>query len=158
MIFGFPAPKEAESKDAYSEREDISRMKHSVRVLQGTLQVEKKLAQEYYTELCAKIQECENLKKDRYQLERKLDGLQELSDIQDELSHATNNLVLAEKTIAGYKSKVETMEVYRRKAIELENKMSDLESRASLADEQNVVSTCLNMNMWLHMFVLYRAS
>lgn len=137
-----------EPHDAYAEREDISRMKHSVRVLQGTLQVEKKLAQEYYTELCTKIQECENMKKDHYQLERKLDGLQEISDIQDELSHATSNLALAEKTIASYKSKVETLEVYKKKNVELEDKISDFESRAALRNEQHVVSACLNMTVY----------
>lgn len=134
-----------EQEGTYSEREEISRMQHSVRVLQGTLQVEKKLAQEYYTELCAKIQECENWKKGHYQLERKLDGLQEISDIQDELSQATSNLALAEKAIASYKSKVESLEVYKKRSIELESKMSDLESRATLGDEQHAVSAWLNM-------------
>lgn len=122
------------------DREEISRIKHSLRVLQGTLQVEKKLAQEYYTELCTKIQEHEDLKKDYFQLERKLDCLQGMNDLQDELAHATSSLASAEKTILTYKNKIESLEEYQEKATYLEGKLATLESEIGSHDEYKIVS------------------
>ena len=115
-------------------------MKHSVRVLEGTLQVEKKLAQEYYTELCSRIEEHESLRKDYCQLERKLECLQDVKDMQDELDHATSSLAAAEKSILAYKSKVEGLEVYKERALALESQVAVLESKVVLNEEDRVVS------------------
>lgn len=108
--------------------------------MEGTLQVEKKLAEEYYTELCTKIEEHEVLKKDYCQLERKLDCLQDMADLQDELSHATSSLAAAEKAISSYKSKVESLEEYREKATTLERRVASLQSETAACDEYKIVS------------------
>jgi chromosome segregation ATPase len=125
-----------------TEREEISRMKHSLRVLEGTLQVEKKLAQEYYTELCTKIQEHEDLKKDYCQLERKLDCLQGMKDLQEELDHTANKLDVAEKTLTTYEAKVHSLEEYKEKAEDMETKLRILQSQVSSAEEYRMVSWC----------------
>lgn len=115
-------------------------MKHSLRVLEGTLQVEKKLAQEYYTELCTKIQEHEDLKKDYYKLERKLDCLQDMADLQDELAHTASSLAVAEKSIVTYKSKIQSLEQYKEKAHGLESKLDVLRSEVASCEEYKMVS------------------
>ncbi len=115
-------------------------MKHSLRVLEGTLEVEKKLAQEYYTELCTKIQEHEDLKKNYCQLEGKLDCLRDMADLQDELAHTATSLALAEKSILTCKSKIESLEVHKERAISLESKITDLESQVASHDEYRMVS------------------
>lgn len=112
--------------------------------------MEKKLAQEYYTELCCKLQECEVLKSSHSQLERKLDYLKEMGDIQDELSHATVSLAAAEKSIVSYKNKVEVLEGYKDRTTELEAMMNTYESKVALCDQYQLVSEfrhnyfCLN--------------
>lgn len=128
--------------------EEISRLKHSVRVLEGTLKVEKKLAQEYYTELCSKILECEVLKNSHSQLERKLDCLKEMGDIQDELDHATVSLTMAEKSIMNYKNKIEVLEGYKEKTTELEAMMNTYEAKVALCEDYRLVS-----EFWLNFTV-----
>lgn len=118
---------------------EISRLKHSLRVTEGTLQVEKKLAEEYYTELCTKIEEHEVLKKDYCQLERKVDCLRDMADLQDELAHATSSLASAEKAISSYKTKVESLEQYKEKATTLERKLASLQSNIASCDEYKIV-------------------
>ncbi len=129
-------PPEKSKDKPNSIDEEISRLKHSIRVLEKTLQVEKKLAQEYYAELCVKIRECEDLKTDYVTLERKLDCLQEMSDIQDELVHSNKNLAAAEKTLISYKNKIDNLEVYKERAIELESKVKDVVQSQTTQHEQ----------------------
>ena len=93
--------------------------------------MEKKLAQEYYAELCIKIKECEDYKRDYCQLERKLDCLRQMNDIQDELAHANINLATAEKSLANYKNKIESLVEYKERAIKLEGELMEFESTAS---------------------------
>lgn len=121
-------------------------MRHSVRVLEGSLQVEKKVAQEYYNELCSKIQDYEELKAAHCQLERKLESLHEMKDIQDELDHTSLSLSSAEKSVQAYKGKVESLEVYKRKASEMEDRLSSYESKAALCDEYQMVSISWSYN------------
>lgn len=135
----------AEQGDSSADKEEISRLKHSVRVLEGTLQVEKKLAQEYYTELCSKIQECEEMKNHQNQLDRKLECLQQMSDIQDELAHAMRSLTAAEQSNMALQSKLENMEAYKEKATELEAKMSDYEAKVEQCKEYHMVSEVNNL-------------
>lgn len=143
------------------ENEEVSRLRHSVRVLQGTLQVEKQLAHEYYTELCSKIQEYEDLNTDYNRLERKLDRLQHLSDVEDELTHATACLASAEREIAGYKAKIESLEGCKQMIIELEGKLSKMDSLVASCEEYKLVSAscyvCCRMGSLLLLLYNYRA-
>ena len=123
-------------------------------MLEGTLQVEKKLAQEYYTELCSKIQECEELKNSHSQLERKLECLHEMSDVQDELAHMTLSLAAAEKSIAGYRNRIEVLEGYKEKAAEMEAMMRTYETKAAQCEEYHKVGELFLFGD-LHYFYLY---
>lgn len=114
-------------------------MKHSLRVLEGTLQVEKKLAQEYYTELCAKIEEHEDWKKDYYQLERKLECLQDVTDLRDELEHTSTKLAMAEKSLAACNNKIQSLETYKVKAEDLERQVETLQSEMKSCEEYKIV-------------------
>ena len=62
------------------ELEELSLLRHKVRVLKGSLDMENKLARDYYNELCAKVEEHEQLKKSYCKLESKLECQQQLSD------------------------------------------------------------------------------
>ena len=117
-------------------------MKHSLRVLEGTLQVEKKLAHEYYSELCAKIEEYEDLKKDFYQLERekKMGCLQDVKDLRDELEHTSTKLALAEKSLVTCNNKIQSLEVYKVKAKDLEHQVGTLQSEMGSCEEYKMVS------------------
>lgn len=123
-----------------ASKEEVSRLKHSVRVLEGTLQVEKKLAQEYYTELCGKIQECEELRNGYGQLERKVECLREMGDVRDELDQANLSLAAAEKSVLSYKSKIEVLEGYKEKTAELEATLKSCQRKAAMSEDYRVVS------------------
>lgn len=120
---------------------EISRLRHSVRVLEGTLQVEKKLVQEYYDELCIKIQELEDLRKEHALMQKKVSCLQGMADLQDELAHTNARLVAAEKDIVSYRSEVANLAAAKEKVAELEGKMGGLEYKASKCDEYKLVSS-----------------
>lgn len=120
--------------------EEISRLKHGIRVLEGTLRMEKKLAQEYYSELCTKTQDYEELKQEHCQLERKLENFQCIGDLQEELAHANMKLAVAEKSLASYKSKAESSEEWKEKASVLEREVSDLRSASVQFEDNELVS------------------
>lgn len=127
-------------QDSDDKEQEISRLKHSVRVLEGTLQVEKKLVQEYYEELCSKMEELESVRHAHTLLERKMGCLQNMTDLQDELSHTTAQLASAEKAIVNYQNKIVSLEGSREKLLELEGKLGSLEYKASKCEEYKLVS------------------
>ncbi len=102
--------------------------------------MEKKLVQEYYDELCTKMQEVEELKRVHSQLERKVGRLQNMTDLQDELAHTTTRLAAAEKAIVGYKNKIAGLECVKERMTELEGKIGGLEYKASKCGEYKLVS------------------
>lgn len=122
------------------ESEELSRLRHSIRVLDGSLKVETKLAEEYYAEMCAKIEECEKIKIDYCQLESKLECLHHMNDIQDELAQANMNLAAAQKSLANYKGQAQSMERYKEKALDLEIKLKDFDVTMSQLDDSKIVS------------------
>ena len=122
------------------ECEELLLHRHSIRVLEGSLKLETKLAQEYYTEMCSKIEECERMKKEYCQLESSLQCLHHMNDIQDELAHANMNLAIAQKSLAKYKGQAQSLEQYKAKVLELESKLKDFDMTMSQLDESNLVS------------------
>lgn len=135
----------------------MSRLGHNVRVLKSSLDMETKLAREYYTEWCAKIKECERLKEDYCQLEKKLECLHQMNDLQDELAHANMNLAAARKSLADYKGRAESLGRYKEKVVDLECKLKDFDTTMSQLDNTKLVS-CWNLEyiiMWHVRFVAF---
>jgi len=101
--------------------------------------VETKLARDYYNELCSKIEEHEQLKKNYFQLESKLGCLQELADLRDELAHTSVDLASAQKALVSYKDRAESVERYKEKVADLEAKMMDYEQISVQLDDARLV-------------------
>ena len=121
------------------EQEELSLLRHNVRVLKGSLEVETKLARDYYNEVCAKIEEHEQLKKNYFQLESKLGCLQELEDLKDELAHTSVDLASAQKALVSYMDRAASAERYKEKVADLEEKLKDYEQISMQLDDAKLV-------------------
>ena len=140
------------------EGEELSRLKHNIRVLETTLKMEKNTISEYYTEIVSKTEEYEQLRNSYSQLESKLECLQRMNDVQDELAHTKIELVAANKKLAVSKGKEKSLEEHKEKVADLERKVKDFDVIRSQLDESKLVSfsiclllffsfSCLNISL-----------
>ncbi len=117
-----------------------------MRVLRGSLDVETKLARDYYNELCVKLEEHEQLKKCYCQLQSKLECLHQMDDIRDELAQTSKDLADAQKSLVIYRDRAEALDRYKDKVADLETMVKDYEITSRQLEDAKLVSAG---NTWL---------
>ena len=123
------------------DRAEVNRLKHTVRVLEGALKIEKGHVRDYDEELHTKIKELEELKVDYGKIVKKVELLHDMTDLKDELAHSNECLAKAEKTIVDYKRQLSSLEGAKEKVVELENQVGGLTYKAQKCEEYKLVRT-----------------
>lgn len=140
--------------DPEDQSEEMCVLEHRIRVLQSTvdnqnnrikvlqtkLDDQENLLQECSAQLISKTEEHSSLESSYHKLLDKLQQLEEVKDLQDELDHRNEDLKKAEKSLSRYQSEVEALQGYRKKATELEKKVMYYETVETKAKENEQVS------------------
>ena len=94
-----------------------------IKVLQTKLDDQDNLFQECSAQLISKTEEHSSLESNYHKLLDKLQELEEVKDLHDELDQCNADLKRVEKSLARYQAEVESLQGYKKMAVESEKKL-----------------------------------
>ena len=103
------------------------------------METHRKTASDYYTDLCAKSEQCETLLVEKNQLQAKVGQVEDFRDLQDELDQAKLNLSRAEKSVQRLRAEKESLCCYKDQVAKLEVKLKDYNLAVSKLQEYKEV-------------------